>query len=29
MQTSQVVPLCGKHHIPKEWSLTTFEYGEV
>ncbi|MBI5649897.1 MAG: hypothetical protein HZC40_05530 [Chloroflexi bacterium] len=22
------IPLCGEHHIPKEWRLTAFEYME-
>lgn len=28
IMTSQPVPVCGEHQIPKEWRPTTFEYGE-
>ena len=26
--TTQSVPVCGQHHVAKEWLPTTFEYGE-
>ena len=26
--TNEPVPICGEHQILKEWSPTTFEYGE-
>ncbi len=22
------VPICGEHNVPKEWRMTTFEYGD-
>lgn len=25
---TQPVPICGEHHVPKEWRAVTFEYGE-
>ena len=28
MKKPEPTPICGKHNILKEWSLTTFEYGE-
>lgn len=28
MKKPEPAPICGKHNILKEWSLTTFEYGE-
>ena len=24
--TTKPIPICGKHHIQKEWRTTTFEY---
>jgi YgiT-type zinc finger domain-containing protein len=26
--TSKPIPMCGKHHVQKEWRVTTFEYSE-
>jgi len=26
--TEKSAPICGEHHIPKEWRPVTFEYGE-
>jgi YgiT-type zinc finger domain-containing protein len=26
--TIKPVPICGEHHVPKEWRATTFEYDE-
>jgi YgiT-type zinc finger domain-containing protein len=26
--TAKPIPVCGKHHVQKEWRLTTFEYNE-
>lgn len=26
--TRAIVPICGQHHLPKEWRTTTFEYRE-
>ncbi len=26
--TTKPAPVCGQHHLPKEWRLTTFEYQE-
>ena len=23
------IPVCGEHHVQKEWRLTTFEYSEA
>jgi YgiT-type zinc finger domain-containing protein len=28
MNTQKPAPICGQHRIPKEWSLTTFEYDD-
>lgn len=28
MKKPEPTPICGKHNMPKEWTLTTFEYGE-
>ncbi len=28
IMTNEFVPVCGEHHISKEWRPTTFEYGE-
>jgi YgiT-type zinc finger domain-containing protein len=26
--TTKPIPMCGKHHVQKEWRVTTFEYSE-
>ncbi len=26
--TTRPVPICGKHHVQKEWRQTTFEYSD-
>jgi YgiT-type zinc finger domain-containing protein len=26
--TTKPIPMCGKHHVQKEWRATTFEYSE-
>jgi YgiT-type zinc finger domain-containing protein len=26
--TTKPIPICGEHHIPKEWRTTTFEYSD-
>jgi YgiT-type zinc finger domain-containing protein len=26
--SSQPIPICGKHKVPKEWRTTTFEYSD-
>jgi YgiT-type zinc finger domain-containing protein len=28
IMSSQSVPVCGEHHVSKEWRAATFEYGE-
>ena len=27
--TTRPVPICGKHHVQKEWRQTTFEYSDA
>jgi len=26
--TTKPIPICGKHHVQKEWRTTTFEYSD-
>lgn len=26
--TKEHIPICGEHHVKKEWRLTTFEYSD-
>ena len=26
--TTEPIPICGKHHVQKEWRTTTFEYSD-
>jgi YgiT-type zinc finger domain-containing protein len=26
--TNEHIPICGEHHVKKEWRLTTFEYND-